>query len=278
MADPGAARPVLDDVADLRERHVDVALAQLPGDVGDPGAEHEAVHAVAIVGHRVHEVQQHARVALHRARDVAQDDERRMAADAALLGEVDHGAAAVQRAPQRPAQIDPPAARIGVEAAVGTARIGRRMARISAWACAISSADMSSKSLCCSTSLAEKVSVASSSIVSSASSGARLRRQPLRRERLGETPCHLLGRRGVGLDLRQQQLHRLLEQIGLAPEDVERLVEQLALVAPVHEHGVQGPVEVAGGGRRRPPRPRAAHPAPCPGRQARRGAERTRSA
>ena len=129
---------------------------------------------------------------------------------------------------------------------VGTARIGRRMARISLLASAISSADMSSKSLCCSTSLAEKVSVASSSICLLGLLGRlACAGQLLRRERLGETPRDLLGCGRFGLDLRQQQLHRLLEQIGLAPEDVERLVEQLALVAPVHEHGVQGPVEVA---------------------------------
>ncbi len=47
VADPGAARPVLDRVADLRQSYVDVALAQLARHVGDPGAEHEAVDAVA---------------------------------------------------------------------------------------------------------------------------------------------------------------------------------------------------------------------------------------
>ena len=30
----------------------------------------------------------------------------------------------------------------------------------------------------------------------------------------------------------------------IAPEDMERLIEQLALVAPVHEHGVERPVEI----------------------------------
>ena len=39
-------------------------------------------------------------------------------------------------------------------------------------------------------------------------------------------------------------MHHPLEQLRIAPEDVEALVEQLALVAPVHEHRMQGPVEI----------------------------------
>ena len=53
-------------------------MAQLPRDVGEARAEHEHRHAVAVVGDRVQEVQEHARVRVHRARDVAQHDERRV--------------------------------------------------------------------------------------------------------------------------------------------------------------------------------------------------------
>ena len=63
--------------ADARERDVDVAVLEVAGDVGEAGAEHQRVHAMAVVGDRVQEVQQHARVAVHRARDVAQHDQRR---------------------------------------------------------------------------------------------------------------------------------------------------------------------------------------------------------
>ena len=49
---------------------------------------------------------------------------------------------------------------------------------------------------------------------------------------------------GRHADLRQQHLHHLLEQPRIAPIDVERLVEDLALVAPVHEHRMECPVEV----------------------------------
>ena len=53
---------------DHLERHLGVAVAQLAGDVGQPGAEQEDVHAVAVVGHRVQEMQQDLRVAAHRCR------------------------------------------------------------------------------------------------------------------------------------------------------------------------------------------------------------------
>src|SRR3546814_13416198 len=49
----------------------------------------------------------------------------------------------------------------------------------------------------------------------------------------------------VGTELRQDHLQHALQDLRIAPEHVERLIEDLALVAAVHEHGVQGPVEVA---------------------------------
>ncbi len=168
-----------------------------------------------------------------------------MAADAALPREVDHGAAAVQRAAQGPAQIDPPAARVGMKAPGRDGADRQLHGADQRLGLRDSSADMSSKSLCCRISLAEKVSVASSSTVgSSPSSGASpspgSRRGPSASARRRAISCGAARRCRSG----QQQLHRLLEQIGLAPEDVEGLVEQLALVAPVDEHRVQGPVEV----------------------------------
>ena len=65
MADPGAAGPVLDHAADLLEGEINVPGAQITGDVGEPGAEEEAVHPVAVVGDGVHEDEQHPRVADH---------------------------------------------------------------------------------------------------------------------------------------------------------------------------------------------------------------------
>ena len=76
--------------------------------------------------------------------------------------------------------------------------------------------------------------------------GLGLARPLLGRHRLGDATAHLLllGLGLVALELRQEELHHALEELRVAPEDVEALVEQLALVAPVHEHGVQRPVEI----------------------------------
>ena len=65
-------------------------------------------------------------------------------------------------------------------------------------------------------------------------------------QRVLQAAAELLALSGLGrhADLRQQHLHHLFEQPRIAPIDVERLVEDLALVAPVHEHRVQRPVEV----------------------------------
>jgi hypothetical protein len=54
-----------------------VAVAQRPGHVGQPGREQEHLAAVALDQKRVEKPQQHLRVAAHRARDLAQRDDRR---------------------------------------------------------------------------------------------------------------------------------------------------------------------------------------------------------
>ena len=77
LADARAARPVLDLRRGFLQGDVDVAIAQGPRHVRQARAEGEAVDPVAVVGDRVHEMQEHPRVAGHRAGDVAQDDQRR---------------------------------------------------------------------------------------------------------------------------------------------------------------------------------------------------------
>ena len=71
LADPRAAVPVLGDLADLVERFVDILVAQITCDVGQPRAEQEGMHAVPVVGDSVQEVQQHARITAHRTGDIA---------------------------------------------------------------------------------------------------------------------------------------------------------------------------------------------------------------
>src|SRR5262249_50426962 len=45
-------------------------------------------------------------------------------------------------------------------------------------------------------------------------------------------------------DLGQQHLHHLFQQTRVAPIDVEGLVEDLSLIAPIHKNRMQRPVEV----------------------------------
>ena len=112
------------------------------------------------------------------------------------------------------------------------------------FASAISAADICSKSRCCRTSRSEKVRVAS--ISTSGGSSSAFGASPGRAAGVLQAAAELLLVVGIGrhADRRQQQLHHLFEQPRVAPEDVEGLVEDLALVAAVHEHRVQRPVEV----------------------------------
>ena len=75
LADAGAARPVLDDRAEPRERALGVARAQLGRHARQAGSEDEGLDAAAGGDERVHVAQQALRVRAHRARHVADDDE-----------------------------------------------------------------------------------------------------------------------------------------------------------------------------------------------------------
>ena len=169
------------------------------------------------------------------------------AAAPALVGQVDHRAATAQALAQRPAEVDPPAARIGNETP-GPDRLDRQPHALDQ---GLGRGDLGRGHLL-------EVLALQDLPLGKAERGVELdgrrlgilghltlARLFLGTEGVGEAPAQLLLIRPVELDLGQQQLHHPLEQIGLAPEDVERLVEQLALVAAVDEHRMQRPVEVA---------------------------------
>ena len=75
LADPRAARPVVDRGRGARQRAVGVAAAQLAGDARQPRPEHERLDAGARGDARLHVLQQHPRVRRHRARHVADQHE-----------------------------------------------------------------------------------------------------------------------------------------------------------------------------------------------------------
>src|SRR5436309_975454 len=70
--DAGAARPVGDACRHRNERLVRVLALERAGDVGEPRAEEESMHALARVRHRMQEMQKQPRVLAHRARNVEQ--------------------------------------------------------------------------------------------------------------------------------------------------------------------------------------------------------------
>ncbi len=74
--DAGAARPVGHRAHHLGHGDVGVAALQQPGGARQPGAEDKALHRRIGMAQRMGEVQQHARVAAHRARDVGQHHQR----------------------------------------------------------------------------------------------------------------------------------------------------------------------------------------------------------
>ncbi len=128
-ADARSPRPVLDRFRHAGERHIHVALAQLARDVGEPRAEEEGIDAVAVVGERMEEVQQHARIAAHRARDVAEDDEGRVALAPPAPAQIDVACPAAQRIAQGRPHVDAGSGRIGAKAPRGQHHDGKTHAR-----------------------------------------------------------------------------------------------------------------------------------------------------
>src|SRR5690606_23257060 len=91
-------------------------LSQEAGHVGQPRSKKEGVDAVAIAGHRVHEMQEEARVATHGAGYIAEHHEGRVAAAVAPPLDRYHVAAAAQGPAQRSPKVSPPGADAWAEA------------------------------------------------------------------------------------------------------------------------------------------------------------------
>jgi hypothetical protein len=111
------------------QRLVGVARPQLARDVGESCAEHEARHPPACLGQGVEEMQEHPAVLGHRARNVADRDDRRMTFVALEALEVDQAAAAAQAGPERAAHVDEPAPCWRLRRRVGTLFTGRSAVR-----------------------------------------------------------------------------------------------------------------------------------------------------
>ena len=76
LADSRASCPIIDCAGSLLQRQVDVSPPQVARNSSQPRAEDECLHPVQRVGDREKELQQDAAVAVHRAADVGQGDDR----------------------------------------------------------------------------------------------------------------------------------------------------------------------------------------------------------
>ena len=132
--------------------------------------------------------------------------------------------------------------RFGARRRVFTSSIASTMRLIASLACAISAALICAKSFFCSTSRSDTVKRASSSI--SRSSGGFLSFMPANSASCTRLRAGLrrLGR--GGRRLRGEHREQLVEIGALAEKHPERLIEQHRMLVPLHEHGVERPVEI----------------------------------
>ena len=78
------------------ERLVRVLRLERAGDVGEPRAEQEGVHALSRIGHGVQEMQEQPRVLAHGAGNIEQRDDRRRLVCGPEIFEIDHRAAGLE--------------------------------------------------------------------------------------------------------------------------------------------------------------------------------------
>ncbi len=241
-ADARAARPVLDRVRDARHRHVHVAVAQLAGDVGQARAEHENRDAVAVVGDGVQEMQEHARVGIHRAGDVAQHHQRRVDAHRRLAHQRNDVAAFAQRFPQRGAQIY--FFSIWMDSISSSANQRQRQAQLAQHLLRLGQLGRR-----------HGVEVHALQHLARGEGEARVHLDLLLVQLLlglllveqgvrQALALLLLRLAGAAVGLGQQRVHHLLDQLRIAPEDAKGLVEDRALLLLRQEHGRHGPVPV----------------------------------
>src|SRR5262249_38574390 len=126
--------------------------------------------------------------------------------------------------------------RSGVRRRVFTSSSDSTMRLIAMRAAAISSAVICAKSFFCSSSRSDTVKLKSSS--TSRSSGLSFCASE------NSASCTRVAAGGGGRRRRQHHRHQVVEKTALAEEDAERLLEDDRVLVPLHEHGVQRPVEV----------------------------------
>src|SRR5712691_13538562 len=101
LADASASAEIVHPFAHRRERLVEVAVAKQSRYPGEPGREHESLEVFA-ARDCVREDHQDARITLHRAADVAHEDERPPPQPRAPIEQAHELAARTDRVPGSP--------------------------------------------------------------------------------------------------------------------------------------------------------------------------------
>ena len=257
QSDARAARPVLDAGGALRHGDVGVALAQQRRQAGEPGAEGKGLHLGPGLAQQVGKVQQHARVARHRARHVGQHHQRRHHRARPAVPQRQEITAHAAGGTQRGAHVQPAGPRAGFAAARGQRR-----------QCQLQPREQAQR-------LAElvvahglEVGLLQPLLRAGGERGLELdlsRRRRLgrcvargRKQRVSQAPVFLDGRRRVRVHARQQQRAHAAGEVGVAPVQREGLVEQRLLLVAAHEagreHGVEVGLALQAGHRQRPQR------------------------
>jgi hypothetical protein len=253
LRDAGAAGPVVDHAHHLGHRVVRVLASQRPRDVRQPRAEHERLHAhvgrLRAGGDRVQEVQEHARVAAHAAGDVDQRHQRRRTGTPHAARKGDDLATAARAVAQQCAQVDARAGRRRPLAAGDDRREQRRqLPEHAARSVPLGGGHRIEVRL------AQRLALGPTHLRIDLDALALRRRLGLAlrlEQRLGQASVLRRRRRRSTLllaDLRQQHAHHLPEQVRVLPEDVERLVEQCAMLGAIDQAAMQGGVEVTARG------------------------------
>ena len=258
LPDPRPAGPVVDAVGHAREGAVAIPVAEQARDAREPRPEDERLGPNRRRRReRLDEPEQEPRMALHRARDVAQDDDRARPAALATPHPVQDLAARAGAAPEHHPRRDPPAVRMElvaarapelearlqqVDEALGVAQLGRRHPVEVAVPEDLGAAvgvrrndDL----------VARVVAVIAVVVVG---------RQDRTEQVVGALGARLAALRPIGLELARlaalDLLHRALRPLRRhrksgAPEPVEDRVVDRPVVAPADEHGGARGLDVA---------------------------------
>ena len=248
LPDARAPAPVFHLLARALHRRVHVAPPKLAGDVGEPGAEDEGVHAAPVSGEGVREVEQQPRVAAHRPRDVAEHDDGGGLSEAPPPDEQDLAGAVPETAPKGGPHVHERAVRVRPV----TAGRGGRNRELEPRDRRLRLRELRGRHLL-------EVAGAQDLPVRPGEGGIELDlllRLPGARlafgpgeERFAQPSAEgprIASRWGV--DGGEEEARDAFEEPRVSPEDVERLVEQRPLIGPSHEDRVQGPVEVVAPG------------------------------